>query len=284
MRRIASGDGVAVAVHELADDPALPPLLLSHATGFHAHCYLPIARALGDRYHCVGLDHRGHGETVAPDAWEVDWTRFGVDTLNVAAAIAPDGGLVGVGHSMGGASLLMAAARRPELFDRLVLFEPIAHQPRDPVDAPFDLEALPIVQGARRRRRRFDSFEDAYANFADKPPMSLMTPEVLRLYVDHGFREVDDADGHGVVLRCLPELEAGIFVNARHNGVWELLPHVEVPVLVIAGRVDENQPSAWCEAIAERLPHGEYVELPHLTHFGPFSHPDEIAELVLGRP
>ena len=131
MRHVESSDGVAVTVHSLAGSPDLPPLLISHATGFHAHCYRPIAHALADRFHCIGLDYRGHGETDAPPGWQVDWSRFGDDALAVARSIAPDGGLIGFGHSMGGSALIMAARRQPGLFERLVLFEPIAF-PRRP--------------------------------------------------------------------------------------------------------------------------------------------------------
>ena len=78
-----------------------------------------------------------------------------------------------------------------------------------------------------------------------------MTPESLRGYVEHGLRPV--ANG-GVELCCPPELEAAIFVLGPHNGVWDLLPDVEVPVLVVAGAFEPDQPSASAAQIAERLP------------------------------
>ena len=277
MFRVASSDGVSVAVHHLAGDGDRPPLLISHATGFHAHCYVPLARALADRFDCFGADARGHGDTAAPEDWEVDWSAFGDDAAAAATSLAPDGGLVGVGHSMGGAALLMAAHRHPGLFDRLVLFEPVAHGASDGADIHrADMESLPIVRGARRRRRRFGSRDEAYGNYEDKPPLSVMTPEVLRLYVDHGLREVDG----GLELCCDPQLEADIFVRGRENGAWDLLPEIDVPTLVVAGVVEEMQPARWAAGIAERLPAGRYLELPHLTHLGPFSHPDEVAALV----
>ena len=211
MIRVPSSDGVQVAVHEYGGPAEAEPLLLSHATGFHAHCYEPVAARLAERFSVYALDHRGHGQTAAPAGWQVDWSRFGDDALAVAAAIAPEGGLVGVGHSMGGAALLMAASRRPELFRRLVVFEPIAM----PDDLPvLDMAEHPIVTGARRRRRVFESFDDAFDNYRDKPPLSVMTPEVLRAYVEHGFRPVDPHDpAAGVELICASEIEAGIFVN-----------------------------------------------------------------------
>lgn len=283
MLRIPSSDGVHVAVHEFDARGRLPadaqPLLISHATGFHAHCYEPVASRLATRFRTYGLDFRGHGSTAAPAGWQVDWARFGDDALAVAEAIAPDGGLVGVGHSMGGAALLMAARRRPGLFERLVLFEPIAI----PHDAPrVDMDEHPIVVGARRRRRVFESVEDAIANFGDKPPLSVMTPQVLRAYVEHGFRPVDPQDAAaGIELVCSSDIEAGVFISSRDNGVWDLLPSVTTPTTVVTGAIDDEQPSGRCAAIADRLPHARYLVLPHQGHLGPFSHPDEFADLVL---
>lgn len=281
MLTVDSVDGVRLAVHEMAGSSASPPLLISHATGFHARCYLPLARALGDRFHVFGVDHRGHGASTVPDDWAVDWSRFGVDTVRVAEALAPDGGLIGVGHSMGGASLLMAAHARPGLFRQLTLFEPIAHRPAASDLAEVDMRDLPIVKGAFRRRRRFPSRADARANFARKPPLSLMRDDVLFQYVEHGFRDVVADDGSPVVeLCCRPELEGGIFLGGRDNGVWPLLSEIDVPCRVIGGAVLDRQPSSSTEAIANELPHGEYVLLAHQTHLGPFSHPEEVAGLV----
>jgi pimeloyl-ACP methyl ester carboxylesterase len=280
MFRVPSSDGVEVAVHEFGGALDAPPLLLSHATGFHAHCYQPAAVRLAEHFRVYALDHRGHGETAAPDRWRVDWAGFGDDALNAARSVAPHGGLVGVGHSMGGAALLMAAHRDPGRFDRLVLFEPIAipdGTPRPPMDDH------PIVVGARRRRQVFDSYDDAIENFRDKLPLSVMAPEVLRAYVEHGFRPSFASDGSpvGVEIVCTSDIEAGIFVSSRDNGVWELLPEIATPTTVVTGYIDEQQPSGRCADIAARLPNSTYVFIPHQSHLGPFSHPEEFADLVL---
>lgn len=271
---VASSHGIRVAVHEFGGPADAPPLLLSHATGFHAHCYEPVAEVLSRHYRVFGLDYRGHGDTPAPSGWTVDWQRFGDDAVAVAESIAPHGGLVGVGHSMGGAALFMAAHRRPELFDHIVAFEPIAV----PDDAPeVDMDSLPIVVGARRRRRVFPSFEDAIENYRTKLPLSVMTPEVLRAYVEHGFRRIDD----GVELICSADVEVGIFTSSRDNGVWQLLPGIRTPATVVSGFVEAHQPSERCAGIAARLPHSRSIVLDHQSHLGPFSHPTEFADLVI---
>ena len=155
--RAMSSDHVSVAIHEFGGTGR--PLLLSHATGFHGYCYLPIADHLGDRFTSYALDYRGHGSTPRPDDWQVDWHRYGDDALAAARAIAPNGGLVAFGHSMGGAGLLMAAHRDPDLFDLIVAFEPIVF----PTDADRSRsEPSTMVEGARRRRESFESFEASF--------------------------------------------------------------------------------------------------------------------------
>ena len=275
---VESTDGVSVAVHELTASASGPPLLISHATGFCGHAYAPIAQALGDRFRTLAMDHRGHGATPPPAGWEagegVDWRRFGDDTLAVARAIDAPGQIVGFGHSMGGSSLLMAAHRDPWLFSRLVLFEPIA---RPAAEQPIDASDWPIVLGARRRKRGFASFQSAFDNFSSKPPLSLMTRESLRGYVEHGMRPTADGE---VELCCPPELEAAIFILGPHNGVWDLLADIDVPVLVVVGAIEPDQPSASARDIAERLPRGDLLVLPEQTHLGPFSHPGDIADVI----
>ena len=272
--RVLSSDEVEVAVHDLGGTGR--PLLLSHATGFHGHCYVPMAEVLADRFHSFALDYRGHGLTGRPHDWLVDWDRYGDDALTTARAVAPDGGLVAFGHSMGGAGLLMAAHRDPGLFDLIVAFEPIVFPPPELRETPPP--DSPLVVGARRRRNRFASLDEAIANYEAKPPLASFTPAALRAYVEHGFRPADDGDG--VVLRCSPEHEARTFEQGGLHRTWELLPEITTPVVVVAGMHTEMSPAAIAEPIARELPVSTYVQLDHLDHFGPMTHPDEVAELV----
>jgi pimeloyl-ACP methyl ester carboxylesterase len=246
--------------------------LLSHATGFHGYCYLPIADALSDEFTSYALDYRGHGSTPRPDDWEVDWTGYGDDASAVAERIAPDGGLVGFGHSMGGAALLMAAHRNPDLFDVIIAFEPIVF-PHDPAREAAGPSVM--VETARRRRPSFDSFEAAIANYASKPPMAAFDPDVLRLYVAHGFAPAPE----GVRLKCAPEHEARTFENGATHGTFDDLPSIETRVVVV-GSGDEMGPAAVAPLVAERLPNAEFVNLPEADHFWPFVDPVSAAKLI----
>lgn len=286
MTTVPSSDDVAVAVHELAGPSGTdhPLILVAHATGFHGRAYRPLAAGLAPRFHVVALDFRGHGDTERPPDWQVDWTRYGDDALAVARSLAAapgaEAGLVGFGHSKGGAALLMAAHRAPETFRLLVLFEPIVFPTDRTGDDGTGGSGGPSLLsiGARRRRPTFPTIDDAIANYASKPPMQAFDPAALDAYVRDGFG--DDPDGGGVRLKCEPEHEARTFEQGGAHRTWDLLPEIRVPVVVVAGRVGESQPAAVAEPIAQRLPAGRFVARPELDHFGPMTHPAELAELI----
>jgi pimeloyl-ACP methyl ester carboxylesterase len=270
---VNSTDGVQVAVHDLAGhDANLPVLLMSHATGFHAWCYQPLAEHLVTRFHSIGFDYRGHGDTPQPAHVAVNWSRYADDVEAVALSLTRP--LVAFGHSMGGACLLMAAHRHPDLFSHLVLFEPIVF---DPTLLGGDEGPPQLAVIARRRRTTFPSFEAAIENFAAKPPLSQFTPAALDAYVRHGFSQTGDGS---VELKCSPELEATTFEMSRSQQTWEWLPDITVPVLVVCGALDDDQPSRHSASIADRLPNGTYRQLDELDHFGPMTHPEVVAGLI----
>lgn len=271
---VPSTDGVQIAVHDLGGTGSA--LLVSHATGFHGRCYLPLADELAAVAHSIAFDYRGHGDTERPDG-PIDWQAYGDDALAMASWLADHNGgpIDAFGHSMGGACLLMAAHRRPELFRRIIAFEPIVFPPEGLSEAPPDAES-PMVAGARRRRSSFPSYEAAIANYASKPPLNAFTPAALDAYVRFGFAQGDSE----VHLKCTPDTEAGTFATGGLHRTWDVLPEIATEVLVLAGVVQPMQPSRIAEGVAERLPNGRYLQRDDLDHFGPMTHPAEIAAIV----
>lgn len=270
---IDSSDGVAVSVVDYSPGSSAPCVLFSHATGFHGRCFDPHARLLDD-FHCVTFDYRGHGDSVIDTNWQVRWSAYGDDALAVARRASSNGAVIGVGHSMGGAALVMAALREPGLFRALVLFEPIIFPPvaREPGAPP-----TPLAEGARRRRATFASFDEAIANYASKPPLNCFTSESLEAYVRHGFRETPEGE---VTLKCSPEHEARTFEAGGLHETWDALGNLTTPVWLCRGAVMPHTPAAIAEQIAQRLPNHTLVAWDDLNHFGPMQDPARLADLV----
>lgn len=273
---IPSIDGVNIALHDFGGTGS--PVLLSHATGFHAHCWEPLADDLSKRHHVIGFDHRGYGDAETVDPATIEWRQYGNDALAAARALsAKHGGepVVGVGHSMGGASLLMASLVEPSLFKCLFVFEPIVFPPPD--DVASERPPNPLAGGARKRKSTFESFNAALENFTSKPPMASFHPQARAAYVQHGFKQMPDGT---VALKCLPEHEARTYETGGTHGTWDDLTRITVPTYVISGAPAPFQPSGIAASIAERIPQSTYVQYDNMGHFGPLEHPHALATLV----
>ena len=265
-------DGVGIAVHDLGGDG--PPLLFAHATGFHGMVFAPLARSLRGLFHGFALDERGHGDSAMPAGMDFDWHGFARDVL-----AAVDGlGLTrpfAVGHSGGGAGLLLAEQARPGTFRALYLFEPIVFPPTGPF--PSASKGNPLAESARRRREVFDSRQDALANYESKPPFERLAPEALHAYVDHGFADLDDGR---VRLKCRGETEATVYEIILGHDAYDHLPEVGCPVTVACGATSDTFGAGLVDALVERLPRARAEVVPGVGHFGPLEDPALLAASI----
>ena len=260
-------DGTPLAMYDFGGKGV--PMLLVHATGFCADTWAPVVARLRG-VHAVALDVRFHGRSGrGPD----DGFSWDVVARDVSSAVDHFGleGAVGVGHSMGGALLVLTEAASPGTFRGIWGYEPIIFPPE--VAALADGAENPLSTGAARRRASFESREAARANFASKPPMSVFDPEALDAYLDGGFST--GADG-SVTLRCAPADESRFYLMGSTHRGWEVLPELGCPMWVAAGN-EEFGPAAMAPAIADRLANGRLVAHPTLGHFGPMQDPAGIA-------
>jgi len=264
-------DGVSLAVHDHGGDA--PPLLLVHANGFHARAWDPVVRRLGDRYRCVAVDLRGHGDSVLPDGASVDWRRSATDVLAVLDALGLGGGLRAAGWSMGGAVIVLAELERPGTFGSAFVFEPIIFP--NALGGPG--VENPMAAAARRRKEVFPDRQAAYERFEGRGPFARCTPEGLHAYVDHAFR--DQPDGT-VALKCRGETEARNF-EAPPTGTFARLVEVRTRTTV-GGSGDGAPPALVAPEVASAMPSGRFLGFPDLTHFAPLEDPTRVAEAIAG--
>ena len=268
--QLASSDDVTLTVHDLGG--AGRSTLLCHATGFHGLVWTPLAEHI-DGLRRWSVDFRGHGTSSAPRDRRFAWDGFADDVLTVVDGLELDRP-IRVGHSMGGAALLLAEQRRPGTFAALWLFEPVVFPTDGLTGAP---RANPLAEGARRRRASFPSYEAALANFASKPPMSVLDPVALEQYVRHGFAEQPDGS---VELRCRPDDEAAVYDLGLRHDAFVHLGEVGCPVLVVRGDLTEPGPAPITPLVAEALPHGRLEAHDQLNHFAPLAAPERMAASV----
>jgi len=272
---VASGDA-EVALHHFGGEG--PPLIISHATGFHARTYQPVIAALRSSFDVWGVDYRGHGHSLLDETSTFVWHDFADDLLAAVAEMrtqlrldttAP---IVGLGHSMGATTILLAEQRKPGTFAAAWLFEPIV----------FPADVTPrnsmMAASARKRRSEFASRAAVIDRYASRAPLNRLRADALWSYVKDGFR--DTADG-AVTLACRPVHEALTFNGAKIQAAD--LGDVMLPVLIAQGETVSDQPSAADFALgtANALSNAEHRAYQHLGHFGPLETPDHLANDII---
>jgi 2-succinyl-6-hydroxy-2,4-cyclohexadiene-1-carboxylate synthase len=217
-----------------------------------------VVAALGESYRACAPDIRGHGS--ATD--RVPVTIEGVLHDVVAAAPGP---CTLVGYSMGGRIALHAALGLPGRIDRLVL-----------------IGASPGIADAAERaaRRRADeqlareidasTIEEFAARWARTPVVAGQPPAVADAV--HADRLRNDPAG---LARALRGLGTGALAS-----VWDRLPEIEMPVVLVAGERDEKFRGIANEMVAAGLKRAEVVVVPGAGHAVHLEAPGAVARVI----
>jgi pimeloyl-ACP methyl ester carboxylesterase len=210
------------------------------------------------------------------------WEIFAQDLrLTIEKALQPP--VIGMGHSLGAVTTLMAAASAPHLFAALVLIEP-ALFPRSVLWRIAVLKFLGLggtlrpARRARRRKRVFKDRQAALERFADgRGIFKSWSPEFVEAYLACGLLQ---KDAQRAVLTCDPELEAQIFESVPLN-VWSYVKKLAVPVLVIRGEASDVFAVKAAEGIRAVRPDARIAVIRRAGHFVPMERPAACARVIL---
>lgn len=269
--RMLTANGLELALWEWPGDG--PALVFAHATGFHGRIWDEVIRRLPGR-RAIAVELRGHGRSAKP-APPYRWRDFGADVAEIARQLGLRDA-VGVGHSMGGHAIAVAAGLRPKAFARLLLVDPVIFEP-EYYGQPLRVDAAYIA----KRRNEWASPAEMFERFRGRPPFSQWRPEVLRDYCEFGLL---GGDGR-FVLACPPATEASIYAacnNAAANP-HALIPKIEQPVTVMRSATPWNvekfdlAASPTAPDLAARFRNGRDVPLEGRSHYIPMETPELVA-------
>jgi lipase len=255
------------------------PVLFCHAAGFHARIWDQVIARLPETRRCYAFDARGHGRSSKPPP-PYAWRDFGSDAAALAGRLGLSGAL-GVGHSLGGHAVTLAAALRPDAFAGLLLLDPVI-QSKDKYSGPWTQAGF-----VRKRRKRWTSPEEMVENFANRPPFSAWDCGVLRDYCHYGL--VPDPPDYPAdyILACPPEIEASIYEAspAVESNIYPAIATIAIPVRVVrSGRFQDPANvmglSPTAPDLAASFTRGADTLLPECSHFIPMESPQLVAKLI----
>lgn len=251
-QRLGTGPTTAVAIHGITSSSAAWPA---------------VAAALPDDWSLLAVDLRGRGHSRdLPGPWGL--ARHAEDVCEVAEE---SGARVLVGHSMGAYVAVLAAAARPDLFDRLVLVDGGIPLPV-PEGADPDVVLAATLGPALERLSVVYADAEAYVDFFKQhPALADHWSPAVEEYVRYDVLPV----AGGVRSRALEEAvrQDGRDLLLSADEIDRALRSVAVPVTLLVapagmfGQPPGLLPEAAVAAYADQLPSLSVETVPGTNHY-----------------
>jgi pimeloyl-ACP methyl ester carboxylesterase len=272
---IRSGDK-NICVFEWPGDS--PPIVLVHATGFHARCWDQVIKHLNGK-HVFAIDVLGHGRSDKPTP-PVSWERYTLGVIDCITTLNLNE-ITGVGHSMGGLLITAAAAKLKERFRSLILFDPVIMTAEN---MQMFRSIVPENMFIARRRNHFLSPEEMFESFEKKENFSQWNRDVLWDYCNYGLLP----HGEGYELACPPLIEAETYKTSGDTAwIYDQIKKITIPVKVIRAKqkTSEELPfsfeySPTNPELASLFQNGTDNFFPNMTHFFPMETPELAAKFI----
>ena len=233
-------------------NPKNPSLVFLHGFLGCGESWLEIARPLSENYFCILPDLPGHGENTnldinSPLNFDVltDWLSELLDEI-------PTPKIHLVGYSLGGRAALTFACRYPERILTLTLES-----------------ANPGIVDESERTQRLAE-DSARAESILKDGMSVFVERWYRMLLfaslnSHpkklsAIKESASRNDPRWMAKVVRELSPG-----AQTPLWDSLPNLSFPVLLIAGGKDEKYAQI-IPKMAERIPHAQQAIVPEAGH------------------
>ncbi len=225
-----------------------PPIVLVHGFGQNGRCWGPIAPDLERDHTVIRVDAPGHGRS----AEVIAGLRGG------GRMIADQGGeAVYLGYSMGGRYLVHLALANPELVTGLVLVGATAG-----IEDPDERAARAEADRAMAQRIRDMGMFDFVRWWMDNPMFAGIPPE-------HQFlleRMENTVEGLESSM-----LQAG---TGSQDPSWDKLHRLDMPVLVMAGALDDKYADIGRRMVDAIGPNAELALIADAGHAAHLEQPD----------
>jgi pimeloyl-ACP methyl ester carboxylesterase len=223
-------------------------IVFSHSYLVDSQHFHPQMQALRDRYRCLAFDHRGHGRSeVTEGGYDIENLYGDAVGFIETSKCAP---CHFVGLSTGGFIGLRLAIRRPDLLKSLIL-----------MDTSADAEPKEAL-------RQYGMLIFVVRWFGYRPVIGRVMPLFFgKKFMTDPARKNEVAEWRRRLMannrKAMVKFGKGIFARAS---VYEELPRIKVPTLVIVGEEDMPTPISKAERIAEGIPGAKLVVVPEAGH------------------
>jgi len=272
--RFVETDGVKHHYLEWGD-PGKPNVLMFHAVGMSCLIWKNAAEDLARDYHVYSFDLRGHGDTEHPEGGYT-FEQIGADVASVIQKMGLEGS-IGIGHSAGGMSMLIADSLVPGIIRKGVLVDTRVG------DSPMALlspeEQKLRIERTLQKRSIWESRDVMYEAYRGRRVFKPWTDEVFGDYIQGGTRLLEDGR---VELKCKPVVEENFYQDRRNLDTFKVLRGLGGEYLLLVGDYDGAQSvdDAAVQHLTRETKGFQLKELGAGSHFVPMEHPDLVLKAI----
>lgn len=287
-RRVAASDGTRIAYTVVGDGDGIPIAFANGWTCSDAY-WIDVGPAVVDAGHrAVFIDTRGHGESGLPRSpgiaasrlrpEDVSPERLAFDMLEVL----DDAGIeraVLAGHSMGVQTIVECYRQAP---DRVAALIPVAGTYENPVKTFFNTPWFDRLYPAAELLFKVLPFEvfrpyvrrtaNGESGLKAVQALKIGGPKVTAEHITPHMAQIGDVN-FSVLFRMMSQL--------RRHRTADLLPTIDTPVLVLAGRLDVFTPPVVQQAMADEIPGAEIVWFEEAGHMLPIEEGAAVAAAMI---
>lgn len=252
------------------------------ANGFPVGSYRFLLDVLAQQHGLLAFESRGAWPDKSPPKVGFNWAAHADDLIAFLDYQCTQGDLrpvTAVGHSIGATVSAMAARKRPDLFERLVLIDPATLPGRwIPMMMrlmPSLAERMDLVTRTRGRRVHWKSREEFASYHRSKSAYKRFSEQALADYAHAALRAAEQ----NLELVYSRDWEAW---NFQHTAtLWPQVRKLTLPTLVLRGEHSYLHPEADFQRHCRRLPANvEARTVPGAGHMLPQEAPDAVLAAI----
>lgn len=290
---VAADDGVPLYVEEIdpADGGAADVTLVGvHGVALSTKSWHFQRRDLAaltlPRVRQVYYDHRGHGQSGPVTAETATLEQLAHDLHSVIRAVAPEGPIVLMGHSVGGMTIMALAEEEPELFAERVCGVSLIATAAGEVGArglpKRVLSKYSPVSWGVGRIGGIAEWQPEIIEFV-RAASGQLTKRAVRRLAFGGEPSETVVQFLLEMLDVTPVRELVKFVGTvdSHDRYEVLAGLKHAHVQVIGGDADLILPFSHCERIADELPDAQLVRVTGAGHVPQLEHPEIVTSYLI---
>ncbi len=256
-----------------------PRLHFYHANGYPFGTYRQMLNKLAIKFNVFGLGLRATWKNIGHPSNKITWMTYADDLITfLDSTNSPP--VIGVGHSIGAVSTMLAASKRPDLFSKLILIDPVFLPTRLWTIyklAPIKIKQRhPFISKTLTRPEIWRSSEECIDFHRQKKAFSRFPEKALADFGTYGLIHNKD---NNFKLAFPKDWEAHIYCTIPY--VWSKLRSVQVPILGIKGELSDTLSIAAWNKWKRLRPEDTFVELPNSGHLVPLEAPEETAKAII---